>query len=128
MKRFFTEMNPLLRGFLIIGVIVVAIATLNPVAITFALVWTIAQILFVIAIGYVVYRWWRDNRNEIELWSSRSRWVFYAAAALILVELAIAALPWVAVSSGVGLLAWLLGIAICGYAMWRVWQDEHTYG
>jgi len=25
------------------------------------------------------------------------------------------------------LVAWVLGIAICGYAMWRVWKDEHTY-
>jgi peptidoglycan/LPS O-acetylase OafA/YrhL len=128
MKDFFTEMNPAVRGFLIIGVIVVAIATLNPVAITFGLIWTIARILFVFAIGFLVYRWWRDNRSEIELWSTRSRRVFYAAAALILVELAIAAVPFLIVLASISLLAWLLGIAICGYAMWRVWQDEHTYG
>ena len=127
MKEFFTEMNPALRGFLIIGVIVVAIATLNPVAITFGHILTIAQILLHVAVAIVVKRWWRDNRSEIELWSTRARRFFYAAAAVIFCELAIAAVPFLVTLRGMALLSWLVGIAICGYAMWRIWQDEHTY-
>ena len=132
MKRFFTEMNPTLRGFLIIAAIVAAIVSLRPAAITFAIVWTLAQILFLIAIAYFVYRWWREHRGEIGLWSRRAKWAFYAAWWLVVVELALASsLAQLLLGldlRGMTLLAWLVGLAIGIYAMWRIWQDEHTYG
>jgi hypothetical protein len=132
MKRFFADMNPTLRGFLIIAAITLAIVFLNPLAITFAVVWIIARILFVIAICYVIYRWWREHREEISLWSGRAKWTFYAGAFLILAEVVLASWPvsWLLGIALVrlALLAWLLGIVIAGYAMWVVWRDEHTYG
>lgn len=131
MKRFFEDMNPTLRGFLIVAVIVVAIAAIYPLQIGFAVIFTIAQILFFIAICFLVYRWWREHRGEIALWSTRAKWTFYAGAALIVVELMLASIVGVLVGlhlAGIPLLAWVLGLAIGVYAMWRVWQDEHTYG
>jgi hypothetical protein len=128
MKRFFTEMNPTVRGFLIVAVIVAAIVALRPAAITFAIVWILAQILFLIAIGYLIYRWWREHRGEIDLWPGRAKWAFYAAAAVIVAEIVIAYAPIGVTLKGVTFLAWLLGVAICAYTMWRIWRDEHTYG
>jgi hypothetical protein len=60
------------------------------------------------------------------MWSERSKWVFHLAAVLIVLEIAVAVAVPVRLS-GMTLVAWVLGIAICGYAMWRVWKDEHTY-
>ncbi|MDX6514531.1 MAG: hypothetical protein QOH73_197 [Gaiellaceae bacterium] len=128
MKRFFADMNPTVRGFLISAAIVAAIVAFRPAAITFGIVWLLAQILFLIAIGYLIYRWWREHRGEIALWPGRAKWGFYAAAAVIAVELFIAYAPIGANLSGLPFLAWILGIAICAYAMWRIWRDEHTYG
>jgi hypothetical protein len=131
MKRFFEDMNPTLRGFLIVAVIVVGIASLYPLEIGFFLIFTIAQILFFIAICFLVYRWWREHRGEIDLWSRRAKWTFYGGAALVVVELALASFVGAIVGvrlAGIPLLAWFLGLAIGVYAMWRVWQDEHTYG
>jgi hypothetical protein len=127
MKRFFTEMNPTLRGFLIIGVIVVGIATVYPLALTFAIVWKLARIAFYIAIAFFIYKLWRDRWGDIEVWSDRSKWVFHGAAVLIVVELALIFPPISFSLNGIPLLAWLLGIVILVYSMWRVWQDEHTY-
>jgi hypothetical protein len=131
MKRFFEDMNPTVRGFLIVGVIVLAIASIYPLQIGFAIVFAIAQFLFFIAICFLAYRWWREHRGEIDLWSARAKWTFYAAAVLVVVELALASLVGVLLGvrlAGIPLLAWFLGLAIGVYAMWRVWQDEHTYG
>jgi hypothetical protein len=132
MKRFFEDMNPTVRGFLIVGVIVLAIAVSYPLQIGFFLIFRIAQILFFIAICFLVYRWWREHRGEIALWSPRAKWTFYAAAALVAIELTLASFVGRLVLgvnlAGIPLLAWFLGLAIGVYAMWRVWQDEHTYG
>jgi hypothetical protein len=59
------------------------------------------------------------------------KWTFYAGAALVITELALASFIGALLGvrlAGLPFLAWVLGIAIGGYAMWRVWQDEHTYG
>jgi len=131
MKRFFEDMNPTLRGFLIVAAVVVAIASISPLQIGFSVVFTIAQILFFVAICYLVYRWWREHRGEIDLWSTRAKWTFYGGAALVVVALALASFVGVLLGislAGIPLLAWILGVAIGCYAMWRVWQDEHTYG
>jgi hypothetical protein len=131
MKRFFEEMNPTLRGFLIVAAIVLAIAAIYPLQIGFAVIFTVAQILFFIAICFLVYRWWREHRGEIALWSARAKWTFYAGAALIVVELMLASIVGALVGlhlAGIPFLAWFLGLGIGVYTMWRVWQDEHTYG
>jgi len=126
MKRFFADMNPTLRGLLIVAAIVLGIATLYPLQLTFAIVWMLAQIAFFIAIAVFLYMLWRDRWSDIEMWSERSKWVFHLAAVLIVLEIAVAVAVPVRLS-GMTLVAWVLGIAICGYAMWRVWKDEHTY-
>ena len=43
----------------------------------------LARIAFFLAIAYFVYLLWRDRREEISMWSSRSRAVFYGAALMV---------------------------------------------
>ena len=39
----------------------------------------------------------------------------------------VAARFFVPVGNGWNLIAFLAVFVLCGFAMWRVWRDEHTY-
>ena len=86
----------------------------------------ILRIAFFIAIAIVLYLLWRDRmRWEIETWGSRARWVFYGAVLLIVVDLGV--FFWFG-ASGIGAVAFLLTLGICGYAMFRTWRDQRSFG
>ena len=88
MRRFFEEMNPMLRGFLIIAAIALVVVVLQLYQ-TLAVVSGLLRIAFFIAIAVFVFLWWRSRRADIDMWSDRSRKVFYAAAILIVLDLAL---------------------------------------
>jgi hypothetical protein len=73
-----------------------------------------------------VYQLWRERRGEIGTWSTRSQVVFYGSALLIVAN--VAGRLVYGSSSGLDLLSFLAVFALAGFAMWRVWRDEHTYG
>jgi len=125
MRRGFRDMNPTLRGFLIIALIVVVIVVLQLQA-TLTALFLLAQIAFFLALAYFVYLLWRDRRQEISMWSTRSRVVFYGSALLIVVN--VAARFFVGVGNGLNLIVFLAVFVLAGFAMWRVWRDEHSYG
>ena len=118
-------MNPTLRGFLVIGLIVVVVVVLQLQA-TVVSLFLLAQIAFFLAIAYFVFLVWRDRRQEISTWSTRSRVVFYGAAVLMVVNVAVRF--WTPVGNGWNLIVFLAVFVFGGFAMWRVWRDEHTYG
>jgi uncharacterized membrane protein YhhN len=125
MRRAFSEMNPTLRGFLIVAAIAVVIVVLQLQA-TLAALFILAQIAFFLAIAFFIYLVWRDRRETISMWPTRSRVVFYGAAILMVVN--VAARFFVPVGNGWNLIVFLLVFVFGGFAMWRVWRDEHTYG
>lgn len=120
--------NPTLRGALII-VAVAALITASGTAgdIGLGLVLLVLQIAFVVVLMIVLYRLWRTYRGEIGLWSLRARVVFYGAAALIFANL-IGSMLSRYPENGLEALVFFVVFAGCGFAMWRVWQDQHTYG
>jgi len=118
-------MNPTLRGFLIIGLIAVVLVALQLEATIGALL-LLARIAFFLAIAYFVFLVWRDRRQEIGMWSARSRGVFYGSAVLMVVN--VAARFFVPVGNGWNLIVFLVVFVFAGFAMWRIWRDEHTYG
>ena len=123
MKTFFSRMNPTARGFLIILGIVVLV-------VVFQLQWSlsvlliVARIAFLIAIAFVVYRMWRERREEIGLWPLRARVVFYGAAFVAVADLAV---NWYGGASGLQVLAFVGVLVLCGLAMWRTWRDQHHF-
>jgi hypothetical protein len=117
-------MNPTLRGFLIIALIAVVIVVLQ-LQTTLAALFLLARIAFFLAIAYFVYLLWRDRREEISMWSARSRAVFYGSAVLLVVN--VAARFFTPVGNGWNLIVFLVVFVAGGFAMWRVWRDEHSY-
>jgi hypothetical protein len=124
MRRFFADMNPTLRGFLIIAGIVVVVIVLNQHTALLSLVY-LTRIAFFLAISFFVYLMWRERRGDISTWPGRAQFAFYGAALLILVSIG-AFIVYGA--SGRSALAFFAILGICGFSMFRVWRDQHTYG
>jgi hypothetical protein len=124
MRRFFSDMNPTVRGFLIIVVIVLAVILLNQQTALLSLV-ALSRIAFFLAIAFFVYLLWRERRFEISTWPAHSRLAFYGGALLILVALATFILTDV---SGTNALAFFAILGLSAFAMFRAWRDQHSYG
>ncbi len=122
-KRFFTEMNPTVRGFLVIAVIagVVVVLSLEEVLAT---VGGLLRIAFFLAVAFFLFLLWRERRSDIESWGERSRKVFYAAVILAVVDVGafVGLRP-----SGRDALAFFLVLGACAYAAVRIWREEHRY-
>ena len=115
--------RPTLRGFLIIALIALVVVVLNLYTALTA-IGMLLRIAFFLAIAFFIYLIWRERRDEIAVWSTRERVVFYGSALLIVAAL--------------GLYFWhgwpgyeqlgFIGVLACsGFAMWRVWRDRHSY-
>jgi hypothetical protein len=120
------DINPTARGFAILVVIAAAITAFQ-LQVGLEVIILFLQVLFLLAIAYVIFMLWRRRRDEIAMWSGRSRVVFYGGAGLVLADIGVAFTPWFP-EGGLESVVFLLVLAAGAYAMWRVWRDEHTYG
>ncbi len=116
-------MNPTLRGFLIIAAVAAVIVVLQLQA-TLVAISALLQIAFLLAIAFFIYLVWRERRGEIGTWPTRARTVFYGAAVLIVVDIGA---YWYDRPGGPDAVAFILVLACCAFAMWRVWRDQHHY-
>lgn len=123
MKRFLTEMNPTVRGFLIIALVALTVVVLSLQSVL-ATVGGLLRIAFFLAIAFFVFLLWRERRSDIEAWQDRSRNVFYGAVILAVVDIGayIGLRP-----NGRDAFAFFLVLGACVYAAVRVWRDEHRY-
>jgi hypothetical protein len=123
-KRFFAEMNPTLRGFLLIALVAVVVVVLSLDEVL-ATVGGLLRIAFFLAIAFFLFLLWRERRSDIETWSERSKRVFYGAIALAVVDIG----AFIGLGpSGPDALAFFLVLGACAYAAVRGWRDEHRYG
>ena len=123
--RWWRDLNSTLRGFIVILVIAAVIFALEQEA-ALSVLYILLSLAFVLAMTFFVYQLWRERRGEIGTWSTRSQVVFYGSALLIVAN--VAGRLIYGSSSGLDLLSFLAVFALAGFAMWRVWRDEHTYG
>ena len=115
--------HPTIRGFLIIAAIAAVIVALS-LQPTLTALFLLVRIAFFLAIAFFVFLMWRERRDEISEWNTRSRVVFYGAALAIVVAVGAYVLHG---AFGLDALAFVLVLGLCGFAMWRVWRDRHTY-
>ena len=123
MRRFLADMNPTLRGFLLIALVALVIVVLQLEA-TLVAVSALLQVAFLLAIAFFVYLVWREQRADIATWPVRARSAFYGAALVIVADIAAF---WFDRPSGPDTVAFFLVLAFCVFAMWRVWRDQRTY-
>ena len=121
--RGFLSDHPTARGFLIIAAIagVVVALSLQP---TVAALFLLAQIAFFLAIAFFVFLVWRERRDEIGMWPRRASVAFYGASIIAVVALGVYFLQG---ASGMDAVAFLVVLGLCGFSMFRVWRDQHTY-
>jgi hypothetical protein len=112
------------RGFIVVVAIVAVVFTLQLERTIFALL-LLARIAFLLAIAFFIYMAWRERRDVIETWSTRSRVVFYGSALLMVANVALRI--FYPTHGGADFIAFLAVFVAGGYAMWRVWRSEHTY-
>ena len=123
MSRFFSRINPTLRGLLILAAIAGLIVvfqleqTLNALQI-------IARVAFLLAIAYFIFLVWRERREGISMWPQRAQTVFYGAAIVAVADVGV---YWYGGAVGYQILAFVAVLALCGIAMWRTWRDQHHY-
>ena len=124
MRRLWSQLNPTVRGLLIIALIALLVMVLN-LYVTLAALYAIAGIAFFLAIAYFVYLLWRDRRQEIAVWPTHAKIAFYGGALVILVALGgyFTQRP-----TGLDALGFLVALGLAGFAMWRAWKDQHRYG
>jgi small-conductance mechanosensitive channel len=122
-----SRINPTLRGFGII-VLVAVVVTVLQLQTTLISLLLLARIAFFLAMAFFLFLLWRDRREEISMWSRRSQVVFYAAVGLAVANIGIAILSDAYPVGGLETLVFILVLVACGYALWRIWRQEHTYG
>jgi len=123
MSRFFSRINPTLRGLLILAAIagLIVVFQLEQTLVALNLV---ARVAFLLAIAYFIFLVWRERREGIAMWPQRAQVVFYGSA---LVAVADVGVYWYGGAAGYQVLAFVAVLVLCGLAMFRTWRDQHTY-
>jgi len=123
MSRFFSRINPFLRGMLILAVIAGLIVVFQ-LEQTLVALGILARVAFILAIAYFIFFMWRERREGISMWPQRAQWVFYGAAIVAVADVGV---YWYGGAVGYEILAFVAILVLCGFAMWRTWRDQHTY-
>jgi uncharacterized membrane protein len=123
-RQLWDRIPRLVRGLGIVAIVavIVVVLSLEPVVAT---VGGIVRIAFFLAIAFFLFLVWRERRSDLEAWSERNRRIFYAAIVLAVVAIGM----WIGygLREGNDVLALLLVLAACVFAVVRVWRLEHRY-
>jgi hypothetical protein len=120
-KRLLT--NPTVRNLAIVALVALGVVVFSLES-TVATVGGILRIAFYLAVAFFLFLVWRERRSDIEAWSDRGRKVFYTAIAVAVVDIGM--LIGLG-TNGPELAVFAIVLIACGYAVWRVWTDEHRY-
>ena len=123
MSRFFSRINPTLRGLLILAAIA-GLVVVFQLEQTLTALYILARVAFLLAIAYFIFLVWRERREGIAMWPQRAQVVFYGAAAVAVADVGV---YWYGGAVGYQILAFVAVLALCGFAMFRTWREQHTY-
>jgi hypothetical protein len=122
MRSFFSELNPTVRGFLLIVLVAAVIAALS-LGPALGTLYLVVSLLLLVAMVVFAYRLWRDRRSEIGMWPRRAQVVFYGSAAVLIADV----VCYIAIGArGLAAIAFLAVLGLCGFAMVRVWLDQRS--
>jgi small-conductance mechanosensitive channel len=115
--------NRFLRGLALVALVSLVIVLFSLEA-SLQTAGALVRVAFFLAIAFFLFLLWRERRSEIEAWSDLSRRTFYGAILLAIV--AIGALIGLA-PRGADVIAFVVVLACCAWAIVRVWRREHHY-
>jgi hypothetical protein len=121
MRRLLT--NPTVRGLAIVALVAFGVVVFSLES-AVATVGGILRIAFYLAVAFFLFLMWKERRSDIDSWSERGRRVFYSAIVLAVVDIGM--LIGLG-TNGPETAAFAVVLIACGYAVWRVWTDEHRY-
>ena len=115
--------NSFVRGLSIVAIVSLAIVLLS-LEESLVTAGALLRIAFFLAIAFFLFLLWRERRAEIDAWSDLSQRTFYGAVLL--------AVGTIGVFVGLGAngpeaVVFVVVLACCGWAVFRVWRREHTY-
>jgi hypothetical protein len=58
------------------------------------------------------------------MWPRRAQWVFYGSAVVAVADVAV---YWYAGAHGLEVIAFVATLALCGFAMFKTWREQHRY-
>ena len=121
MRRFLQ--NRTVRGLGIVALIALVVVVLSLESVLSS-IGGLLRIAFLLAIAFFLFLVWRERRSDLEAWSERNRRVFYAAIVIAVVDIgaAIGLGP-----TGGDTIVFFVVLALCAYAIVRVWREEHVY-
>jgi purine-cytosine permease-like protein len=123
-RRLWDRIPPLVRGLGIIALvaIVVIVLSLEPVL---GAISGLLRIVFFLAIAFFLFLLWRERQGDLEAWQERNLRLFYAAIILAVVAIGL----WIGwgFETGNDLLAFVAVLAVCVFAVVRIWRLEHRY-
>jgi hypothetical protein len=123
-RRLWDRIPPLVRGLGIIALIaiVVIVLSLEPVL---GAISGLLRIVFFLAIAFFLFLLWRERQGDLEAWQERNLRLFYAAIILAVIAIGL----WIGwgFSEPNDILALLLVLAACIFAVVRIWRLEHRY-
>jgi amino acid transporter len=129
MRRF--RVNPTVRALAIV-LAISCLVVIFRLYTTLVVLGALLEIAFLIVIGFVLYRFWRERRSDISFWPPRARIAFYGAFLILIVNVFLYLGSRLTANhrleiNGLTGVAWLLVFPLCGYAIWRIWRDQHSY-
>ena len=123
--------HPTVRAFAII-LAIVAIVMVFQLYAPLAVLGALLSIAFAVVMAYALYKALRNRRSDIALWPARAQLAYYGAIFVAIANMAVyygarlfGLSNWQI--NGFAGTAWLLVFPICGYTIWRVWREQHTY-
>jgi cbb3-type cytochrome oxidase subunit 3 len=109
----------------IVALVALAIVVLPGGGPTLNIVMTLLSIAFFVAIALFAYRMYQENKFTVDSLSDRQRLVLYGAVGLAFVNFTATSRLFDA--GGLGVLAWLMVLGLCSYAVMWVYMSYRSY-